>query len=698
MMVKTFLLILDDVWDPIDLDLVGIPAPDVHKGAKLILTTRFSNVCLQMTEVTLKIELLNEEEAWRLFCRSAGEVTTSEEVEPLARAITNECAGLPLAIDVVGASLRGKIMIELWNDALNALRSCLFPEDFQINVNTLVRYWLAEGLLEEHHDIEEVMDRGVAIIETLKDCSLLEHVDHSAVKIHDVIRDVSVWISSSLERECKSRVRSGIGLHKMRKDELLIKSYKRVSFMDNQMRELPDALGECPTTSTLLLQRNKMLEEIPGQFLLAFKSLRILDLSECTSIKSLPALDRLTELRALLLDKCSNLETLPPVGGLAKLQVFVCSETRITTLPQACTLERTDTLLNRIKKLKRLELSISLGHRPVKFPAGSGGHFMKLVSLNDIHLWGERIEWLFASTHSITFTHCKGLSSMFEKLVANSNEVGCLDTLWRLNISNCADWVGVGSNAKFDMLPNLKDIYISTFTNMSCILDLALPLGLKLSRLRRIRFINCSQLKYFISLGTTILTLEKLEYIFLNYCEHVEQVFRLDQNLGLDSVSLPNLKRITLRNCPKLRCISEVNIAFPQLEEVVVEKCPLLKKLPVTLQNVGSIKKIEGERKWPKMLASSTEVEETRNYCSELKYLISLGTTVTSLEKLELVSSCPRLENVSVAEVPCPEEVAVTTQNVGIIKEIRGEQGLWDSLEWENDDIKNNLQPCFRPQ
>ncbi|KAL0429158.1 UNVERIFIED_CONTAM: Disease resistance protein [Sesamum radiatum] len=61
MMEKSFLLILDDVWDPIDLDLVGIPAPHVHKGGKLILTTRFSNVCLQMTKVTLKIEVLNEE-------------------------------------------------------------------------------------------------------------------------------------------------------------------------------------------------------------------------------------------------------------------------------------------------------------------------------------------------------------------------------------------------------------------------------------------------------------------------------------------------------------------------------------------------------------------------------------------------------------------------------------------------------------
>ncbi|KAL0464509.1 UNVERIFIED_CONTAM: Disease resistance protein [Sesamum latifolium] len=102
MMMKTFLLILDDVWDLIDLDLVGIPSPELHKGGKIILTTRFSNICLQMTEVTLKIEVLNEEEAWRLFCTSAGKVAISREVEPFARAITKECAGLPLAIVVVG--------------------------------------------------------------------------------------------------------------------------------------------------------------------------------------------------------------------------------------------------------------------------------------------------------------------------------------------------------------------------------------------------------------------------------------------------------------------------------------------------------------------------------------------------------------------------------------------------------------------
>ncbi|KAL0429160.1 UNVERIFIED_CONTAM: hypothetical protein Sradi_0542000 [Sesamum radiatum] len=53
-----------------------------------------------------------------------------------------------------------------------------------------------------------------------------------------------------------------------------------------------------------------------------------------------------------------------------------------------------------------------------------------------------------------------------------------------------------------------------------------------------------------------------------------------------------------MKNCSKLRFISEVNIAFPQLQEVEVHNCPLLNRLPLTPHNVGTIKKIEGERKW----------------------------------------------------------------------------------------------------
>jgi disease resistance protein RPS2 len=40
---EKFLLILDDVWEKIELDTLGVPQPEVHRGSKIILTSRFSN-------------------------------------------------------------------------------------------------------------------------------------------------------------------------------------------------------------------------------------------------------------------------------------------------------------------------------------------------------------------------------------------------------------------------------------------------------------------------------------------------------------------------------------------------------------------------------------------------------------------------------------------------------------------------------
>ncbi|KAK4414559.1 Disease resistance protein [Sesamum alatum] len=416
-----------------------------------------------MTEVTLKIEVLNEEEAWKLFCTSAGEVAILEEVEPLARLSRRNVLDYRWQ-SMLSGILKGEANDELWNDALNALRRSeplirgkIEDRDFEITVERLVRYWLAEGLLEEHYDIEEVMDRGVVIIETLKECSLLAQDNWSTVKIHDVIRDVS----------------------------------------------------------------------IPEQFLLAFMSLRILDLSECESIKCLPAcLDRLVELRCLLLDKCKHLETLPPVGGLAKLQVLVCSETRITALPK----------------------SQKYSYHFFWWPFHEASAFEGNPSIG-------RTDGVGCSRACMAlFSVLQWLGTMFEKFVANSDEVGCFDTLQILQIFGCTDWVGVGSNAKFDMLPNLRDILFLDFNNISCILDLAMPLGLKFFQLQYMKITRCSQLKYLISLGTTILTLEKLEAIYVNDCEQVEELFKFEQNSGLDSV-FPSLKRIMLRK------VSEIEVS-----------------------------------------------------------------------------------------------------------------------------------------
>ncbi|KAI8006076.1 Disease resistance protein [Camellia lanceoleosa] len=297
---KRFLLILDDVWEAIDLDYLGVPQRDeFHMGYKIILISRSLDVCRQMkTDTDVKVDVLNEEESWQLFTQNAGKVAGIQHIELIARKVSRECGGLPLAIIIIGASMRGKTIEALWHDALNALRrsvprikgiedkvyrplkwsydslffqgmdikSCflycsLYPEDFEIEVKELVQCWIAEGITME------------------------------TVKMHDIVRDVALWIASSSSSEsdgCNNRslVQSGIGLNRISVGALS-KSLKRVSFMYNDIAMLLDCTTQCPMVSSLLLQANFHLPIVPEGFLLGFQALNVLNLSQ-THIRTLP--------------------------------------------------------------------------------------------------------------------------------------------------------------------------------------------------------------------------------------------------------------------------------------------------------------------------------------------------------------------------------------------------------------------------
>ncbi|XP_065849975.1 disease resistance protein SUMM2-like [Euphorbia lathyris] len=115
------LIILDDLWQKLDLYAVGIPFGDLFKGCKIMLTSR--NKYLLSSEMRAQklfsLEVLGEDETWRLF-----EISVADAKDPKLHAIAIEvakkCAGLPLLIQLVATELQNQESY-VWNDKLNQL-------------------------------------------------------------------------------------------------------------------------------------------------------------------------------------------------------------------------------------------------------------------------------------------------------------------------------------------------------------------------------------------------------------------------------------------------------------------------------------------------------------------------------------------------------------------------------------------------
>ncbi|KAJ0079157.1 hypothetical protein Patl1_24464 [Pistacia atlantica] len=70
---RNILLIIDNIWGELDLKIVGIPSLADRGRNKILMTTRNIDVLEKMgSKKNLGMGILNEEEAWRLFQKMAG--------------------------------------------------------------------------------------------------------------------------------------------------------------------------------------------------------------------------------------------------------------------------------------------------------------------------------------------------------------------------------------------------------------------------------------------------------------------------------------------------------------------------------------------------------------------------------------------------------------------------------------------------
>ncbi|RHN74722.1 putative P-loop containing nucleoside triphosphate hydrolase [Medicago truncatula] len=112
---KSILVILDDIWGRLDLVEVGIPFGDDHKGCKLVVTSRDLNVlnCEMNIQKAFRIDVLHQEDSWKLFEKMAGDIVHEFNIKPIAVEVARCCAELPLLIVTVAKALRKKRSLRL---------------------------------------------------------------------------------------------------------------------------------------------------------------------------------------------------------------------------------------------------------------------------------------------------------------------------------------------------------------------------------------------------------------------------------------------------------------------------------------------------------------------------------------------------------------------------------------------------------
>ncbi|KAJ6314024.1 hypothetical protein OIU78_017642 [Salix suchowensis] len=367
---KKLFVILDDVWKVVNLKEIGIPVGDDHRGCKVLLTTRLRDICSHMDcHQKVLLRILSENEAWALFKINAGLRDEDSNLSTVAKKVARECQGLPIALVTVGRALRDKSTVE-WEVASKQLKNSQFQhmeliEDYDIPIEDLTRYTVGYGLHQDMESIEDARKEVYVAIKTLKDCCmLLDTETEEKVKMHDLVRDVAIQITSS--KEHGFMVKAGIGLKEWPRSTKSFEGCTTISLMGNELAELPEGLV-CPQLKVLLLELDRDLN-VPEKFFEGMEEIEVLSLKGgCLSLQSLEFSTNLKSL--LLIDcECNDLISLRKLQRLEILCFIGCYSVKelpdeIGELKELRLLDVTDcsslgripmNLIGRLKKLEEL--------------------------------------------------------------------------------------------------------------------------------------------------------------------------------------------------------------------------------------------------------------------------------------------------------------------------------------------------------
>ncbi|PON70598.1 NB-ARC domain, LRR domain containing protein [Parasponia andersonii] len=723
-----YVLILDDLWDIYRFEEVGIPEPSAQNGCKLILTTRLLSVCLGMSCKAIQMERLSDKEALDLFMDTVGgDILSIPNLEETVKLVVKECANLPLAIVTIAGSLKGIDDSNVWKTALedlgasakgtneifeklkfsydrlndknlqNCLLCCaLYPEDYEIELDLLIEYLIAEEIIKGGNRQAE-LERGKAMLKKLVNACLLEHTTtrygQECVKMHDLIRDMAIQITSDSPRFL---VEAGVGLKFIPEEDNWKEDLEKVSLMRNDILDIPSSFGSpnCPRLSTLLLCANHHLSSVSNNFFLLMKGLNLLDLSK-TSIENLPeSISGLASLTTLLLRKCKKLKYVPSLAKLTALKKLDFYESGIKEVPQG---------MEKLVKLRYLDLD------KCKLEMIPDGILCQLSSLRSLSLnqecgtkiRGEELIHLrkLEILSGVLYDH-----NSFNAYVRSLKAGGPTYYILQLGFTDGIMWSAVRKWAKVVYLVNFN-IPESVVAAGDC--PLLLPKDVEILAIKRCRM-NLSSL----SKLTSFINATNLKWCYIKYCGEIEYLFSysstishllqtlevLDleavwdlrgltraEKLGLPTVPRPpdifsSLRKVRIGLCNNIRRLFRNASPLPNLEDLIIFECDQLIEIISTTSDYH-----EGGGGIPNndIVVIDVALPKLSNlHLIALPKLKSIPVIADSLQQI-IVRECPNLERIPPLD---RESYPPSLQCVYI------GQDLWESLEWDHPNTKAAIQ------
>ncbi|XP_044463350.1 uncharacterized protein LOC123194258 [Mangifera indica] len=625
---KRILVIVDNIWEKLDLKKVGIPLSYDDKGSipqdrkesnneqercTILLTARTLAVLNQMkTQKNISVEPLATDDARSLFGKIVGDLS---EKPGMVAEIVQKCAGLPIAVTTIANALKGKSDY-VWKHALHQLKSynhrcvpemdntlystielsykLLNSEEAQsllllcalyndAHVSFLLLRCMGLGLFENVYSLNDAENSMKSLIDYLQDsCLLLKGNDNEIVKMHDVIHTVVVSIA---KEKCMFGIRDVKGI----KEVLMERMYKdsiAISLSYTDIHELPERV-EFPKLKLFSYAIIKDLcVQIPDNFFEGMRELKALELEGFRLMPPPPSFVCLTNLKGLCLDDCS-LGDITMMGELRKLEKLVLLSCDFEQLPE------------RFKQLTGLKY-LQLSDCP-KLKVIPPNVIASLSRLEELYIYNSFDQWEVEGQNNARLAELKQLPQ--------------LNSLW-INIPNV-------QMIQQDFIPvNLQKYKVQIGDEWDWCYEY------ETSRTLKLKFNGSLHMRH----GIEIL-MEKAKYLYLDQIDGVKDIL-----WELDREGFPKLKHLSVQNSSEIlyivnsmECIHSDD-AFPILESMFLINLSHMEKLCCGLDNEKSF--------------SQLKIIKVAD-CDNLRYLFSssMAKNLLLLEEID-VTNCKTLKEI----------------------------------------------------